>query len=146
MKKIDLELIVGLFVIAGIICLGYLSVKMAKMDVFSQDGYELYAVFSDIGGLKVGSSVLIAGMEVGKVESIIMEDYEAKVIISLRNDIKLQEDAIAAIKTRGLIGEKYLAITPGGSDVILEPGDRIRETMPALDIEELISSVALGEI
>ena len=146
MKKIDLELIVGIFVIAGIICLGYLSVKMAKMDVFSEDGYEIYAMFSDIGGLKEGSSVLIAGMEVGKVKSITMHDYEAKVVLSMTNDIKIQEDAIASIKTRGLIGEKYLAITPGGSDIILSPGERIRETMPALDIEELISNFAFGKI
>lgn len=146
MKKIDLELIVGIFVIAGIICLGYLSVRMAKMDVFNKDGYELYAVFADIAGLKEGSSVLIAGMEVGKVKSITMEDYEARVTLTMKNDIKIQEDAIASIKTRGLIGEKYLSITPGGSDVILSPGDRIRETMPALDIEELISNFALGKI
>lgn len=146
MKKIDLELIVGIFVIAGIICLGYLSIRMAKMDVFSEDGYELYAVFSDIGGLKEGSSVLIAGMEVGKVKSITMDDYEAKVILSMANDIKIQEDAIASIKTRGLIGEKYLAIAPGGSEVLLSPGERIRETMPALDIEELISNFAFGKI
>lgn len=146
MKKIDLELIVGIFVIAGIICLGYLSVKMAKMDVFSEDGYELYAVFSDIGGLKEGSSVLIAGMEVGKVKSITMYDYEAKVVLSMTKDIKIQEDAIASIKTRGLIGEKYLAISPGGSDVLLSPGERIRETMPALDVEELISNFAFGKI
>lgn len=146
MKKIDLELIVGLFVIAGIICLGYLSVRMAKMDVFSEGGYEIYAVFSDIGGLKEGSSVLIAGMEVGKVKSITMDDYEAKVVLSMTNDIKIQEDAIASIKTRGLIGEKYLAITPGGSDVLLSPGERIRDTMPALDVEELISNFAFGKI
>jgi len=146
MKKIDLELIVGIFVIAGIICLGYLSVRIAKMDVFSENGYELYAVFSDIGGLKEGSSVLIAGMEVGKVKSITMDDYEAKVLLSMTNDIKIQEDAIASIKTRGLIGEKYLAITPGGSDVLLSPGERIRDTMPALDVEELISNFAFGKI
>ena len=146
MKKIDLELIVGIFVIAGIICLGYLSVKMAKMDIFSEDGYELYAVFADIGGLKEGSSVLIAGMEVGRVKSITMEDYEAKVVISIKKDIKIQEDAIASIKTRGLIGEKFFSITPGGSEVLLKPGERIRETMPALDIEELISNFAFGKI
>jgi phospholipid/cholesterol/gamma-HCH transport system substrate-binding protein len=146
MKKIDLELIVGIFVLAGIICLGYLSVRLAKMDLFTEDGYELYAVFSDIGGLKTGSSVLIAGMEVGRIKSIEMEDYEAKVVITLPNHIKIQEDAIAAIKTRGLIGEKYLVITPGGSEKILSPGERIRETMPAVDIEELISNYVFGKI
>lgn len=146
MKKFDLELSVGIFVLVGIICLGYLSVKLAKMEVFSGDGYELYAVFSDVGGLKEGSTVLIAGMEVGRVKSINMEDYEAKVVLVLPQDVKIQEDAIAAIKTRGLIGEKFLVITPGGSDTILKPGERIRETLPPVDIEELISNYVFGKI
>jgi phospholipid/cholesterol/gamma-HCH transport system substrate-binding protein len=146
MKKIDLELVVGIFVLAGILCLGYMSVKLAKLEVFSEKGYELYALFTDAGGLKEGSSVLIAGMEVGRVKSITMEDYEAKIIITLPDSIKIQEDAIASIKTRGLIGEKFLSITPGGSDIILEQGERIRETMSAVDIEELISNYVFGKI
>ena len=146
MKKIDLELVVGIFVLAGIICLGYMSVKLAKMQLFSEDGYELYAIFTDAGGLKEGSSVLIAGMPVGKVKSIKMQDYEAKITITLPRSIKIQEDAIASIKTRGLIGEKYLAITPGGSDTILTNGQRIRETVPPVDIEELISNYVFGKV
>ena len=146
MKKFDLELIVGIFVLAGILCLGYMSVKLAKMEVFSKDGYELYAIFTDAGGLKEGSSVLIAGMQVGKVKSITMEDYEAKIVITMPHSINIQEDAIASIKTRGLIGEKFLAITPGGSEILLKSGERIRETMPAVDIEELISNYVFGKI
>ncbi len=146
MKKFDLELIVGIFVLAGILCLGYMSVKLAKMEVFGDNGYELYAIFADAGGLKKGSSVLIAGMEVGRVKSITMKDYEAKITITLPHSLEIQEDAIASIKTRGLIGEKYLAITPGGSDIILNAGERIRETMPAVDIEELISNYVFGKI
>jgi phospholipid/cholesterol/gamma-HCH transport system substrate-binding protein len=146
MKKFDLELSVGIFVLAGIICLGYLSVKLAKMEIFSGDGYELYAVFSDVGGLKEGSSVLMAGIELGRVKSISMEDYEAKVVIVIPPNVKIQEDAIASIKTRGLIGEQYMVITPGGSETILEPGERIHETMPPVDIEELISNYVFGKI
>lgn len=146
MKKFDLELIVGVFVLAGIFCLGYLSVKLAKMEVFSGDGYELYAIFTDAGGLKVGSSVMIAGMEVGRVKSITMQDYEAKIVMTLPKSLKIQEDAIASIKTRGLIGEKYLSITPGGSDTILKDGQRIRETTPPVDIEELISNYVFGKV
>ncbi len=146
MKKIDLELVVGIFVLAGILCLGYLSVKLAKMDVFAEDGYELTAVFSDVGGLKKGSSVMIAGMAIGRVISIEMVDYDAKVVITLPKRVKIQEDAIAAIKTRGLIGEKYLAIMPGGSDVILSDGERIHDTIPPVDVEELISKYVFGNI
>ena len=146
MKKFDLELIVGIFVLAGIVCLGYMSVKLAKKDVFNDNNYELYAIFSDAGGLKVGSSVLIAGMEIGRVKSITMEDYEAKIVITLPQSIKIQEDAIASIKTRGLIGEKFLTITPGGSDTVLSSGDRIRDTTPPVDIEELISNYVFGKV
>ena len=146
MKKFDLELTVGIFVLAGIVCLGYLSVKLARMETLSGDAYDVYAIFSDVGGLQKGSSVLIAGMEVGRVKDIKMEDYEARVTLSLPTDIKLQEDAIASVKTRGLIGEKFLVITPGGSDKLLSPGDRIRETSPAVDLEDLISNYVFGKI
>jgi len=146
MKKLDLELAVGLFVLAGIICLGYLSVKMAKMEIIGGDRYEVYAIFSDIGGLKEGSSVVIAGVEVGRVKSITMEDYEAKVVLSISTDVKLQEDSIATIKTRGLIGEKYLSLTPGGSEEIIKPGGKIRETLPPVDFEELVSKYVFGKV
>jgi phospholipid/cholesterol/gamma-HCH transport system substrate-binding protein len=146
MKKIDLELAVGVFIIAGILCLGYLSIKLAKMEVFGGKGYEVYAIFSDVGGLKEGASVVIAGIEVGRVKEISMEDYEAKVVMTFPEKIEIQEDAIASIKTRGLIGEKYLRITPGGSEKIINPGGRVRETMPSLDMEELISKYVFGKV
>ena len=146
MRKIDLELSVGIFIIVGILCLGYLSIKLAKMEVFGDKGYEVYAIFSDIGGLKEGASVIIAGIEVGRVKKISMEDYEAKVVMTFPKGIEIQEDAIASIKTRGLIGEKFLRITPGGSEKIISPGGRIRETMPALDMEELISKYVFGKV
>jgi phospholipid/cholesterol/gamma-HCH transport system substrate-binding protein len=146
MKKIDLELSVGLFIIAGIICLGYLSVKLGKMEVLGSKGYEVYALFSNSGGLKTGSSVVIAGVDVGRVKGITLEDYQARVILNLPENMNIQEDAIASIKTRGLIGEKYIEITPGGSEKLIPPGGRIRETQPAVDLEELISNFVFGKI
>lgn len=146
MRKFDLELSVGVFVLAGIICLGYISVKLAKMELLSGNTYEVYAIFSDVGGLKTGSSVNIAGLEVGRVSSMALKDYEARVVLSIRKDIKLQEDTIASIKTRGLIGEKFLALTPGGSDKLIGPGGRIREANPPLDIEDLISKYIYGKV
>jgi phospholipid/cholesterol/gamma-HCH transport system substrate-binding protein len=146
MKKFDLELSVGIFVLAGIICLGYISVKLAKMELLGGDKYEVYAIFSDVGGLKTGSSVDIAGMEVGRVSSIVLEDYEAKVTMSVRSDVKLQDDTIASIKTRGLIGEKFLSLTPGGSEKIIGPGGQIREATPPVDFEELISKYIFGKV
>ena len=146
MKKFDLELAVGVFMIIGIICLGYLSIKLGKMEVFGDEGYEIQAVFSNSGGLKSGSSVVIAGVEVGRVKRIALDDYQAKVFIKLPSEVRIQEDAIASIKTKGLIGEKYVEITPGGADELIEPGGRIRDTQSAIDFEELISNYVFGKI
>jgi phospholipid/cholesterol/gamma-HCH transport system substrate-binding protein len=146
MKKIDLELAVGLFIIAGILCLGYLSVKLGKLEIMGERGYEIYGVFSNIGGLKVGSSVEIAGVNVGRVKSIVLDDFQARVVLNFPKDLPIQEDAIASVKTRGLIGEKYIEITPGGSEKVIKPGGRIRETQPAIDMEELISKFVFGKI
>jgi len=146
MKRFDLELMVGLFIIAGIICLGYLSIKLGKMEAVGGKGYEVYAIFSNIGGLRTGSSIEIAGVDVGRVKSIALDNYQARIVLNLPEGLKIQEDAIASIKTKGLIGEKYIEITPGGSEKIIQPGGRIRETQPAIDLEGLISKFAFGKI
>ncbi len=146
MKKLDLELGVGLFMIAGILALGYLSVRLAKMEVIGQHGYELEAIFSNSGGLKPGASVVIAGVEVGRVKSIKLDDYQALIAIHLPSRVKIQDDSIASIKTKGLIGEKYVEITPGGSDIILKGGQKIRDTQPPVDLEQLISSYVFGKL
>ena len=146
MKKFDIELTVGLFIIAGIVCLGYLSIKLGSMEVFGGKGYDIYALFSNSGGIKSGSSITIAGVEVGRVKIVILEDYEARIVMNLREKTKIQEDAIASIKTKGLIGEKFIEITPGGSDKIIPPGGRIRETQPPVDFEQLISNFVFGKI
>lgn len=146
MKKFDLELSIGLFIVAGIICLGYLSIKLGRMEVFGSKGYEVYALFSNSGGLKTGASIVIAGVDVGRVKSITLEEYQARVILNIPESVKIQEDAIASIKTKGLIGEKYVEITPGGSEKIISAGGRIRETQPAVDLEELISNFVFGKV
>ena len=146
MKKFDLELAVGVFMIIGIICLGYLSIKLGKMEVFGDKGYEIQAIFSNSGGLKPGSSVVIAGVEVGRVKQVALDDYQAKVVLNIPLNVKIQEDAIASIKTKGLIGEKYVEITPGGADELIEPGGRIRDTQSAIDFEEIISNYVFGKI
>jgi phospholipid/cholesterol/gamma-HCH transport system substrate-binding protein len=146
MKKFDLELTVGLFIIAGIICLGYLSIQLGKMEIVGERGYEIYGVFSNVGGLKNGSSVEIAGVKVGRVKSVTLYNYQARVVLNLPENVKLQEDAIVSIKTKGLIGEQYIEITPGGSEKIINPGGQIRETQSAVDLEELISKFVFGKI
>jgi phospholipid/cholesterol/gamma-HCH transport system substrate-binding protein len=146
MRKFDLELSVGLFILVGILCLGYLSVRLAKMEVLGGGGYELHALFTNVGGLKEGATVVIAGVDVGRVRSISLENYRADVVLRIREDLEVQEDAIASIKTKGLIGEKYIQITPGGAEEIIPPGGKIWETEPAVDLEQLISQFAFGKI
>jgi phospholipid/cholesterol/gamma-HCH transport system substrate-binding protein len=146
MKRFSTEMAVGLFMVAGILSLGYLSVRLAKLEIMGGNSYEITAVFSNSGGIKTGSAVVIAGVDVGKVKEVSLSDYQAKVILSLPVGLEIQEDAIASIKTKGLIGEKYVEITPGGSEQILKPGDRLRETQPAVDLEQLISGFVFGKL
>jgi phospholipid/cholesterol/gamma-HCH transport system substrate-binding protein len=147
MKKIDLQTAVGVFVLLGIFALGYLSVKFGKMEVIGGDTYTVYANFDRAGGIKPGAILEIAGVEAGKVTGISLnEHYQAVVELAVSKSIKLQEDAIASIKTKGLIGEKYVQITPGGSDRIVTQGGTLRETESAIDIEELVSKYVFGEV
>ncbi|PKN68108.1 MAG: outer membrane lipid asymmetry maintenance protein MlaD [Deltaproteobacteria bacterium HGW-Deltaproteobacteria-15] len=146
MRRFDLELTVGLFLIAGIVCLGYLSIRLGRMELLGTEGYEVYGLFSNTGGLKSGSAVAIAGVQVGRVKEITLQDYQARVVMSLPTRVKVQEDSIASIKTRGLIGEKYVEITPGASEEILGAGNRIRDTQPPVDIEQVISNYVFGKI
>jgi phospholipid/cholesterol/gamma-HCH transport system substrate-binding protein len=146
MRKFNIEFTVGLFVIAGILCLAYLSIKLGGMELIGSRGYDVYALFSNSGGLKQGSSVVIAGVEVGRIRSVDLDDYQARIVMNLNEEVKLQEDAIAAIKTKGLIGEKFIEITPGASEKIIPPGGKIRETLPPVDFEQLLSKYVFGKV
>jgi phospholipid/cholesterol/gamma-HCH transport system substrate-binding protein len=146
MKRIDTELLVGLFMIIGITCLTYLSIKLGRMEIIGDHGYKLYAEFSEIGGLKNGASVEIAGVEVGRVRNISLSDYQAKIELQINSGVKIQEDSIAAVKTKGLLGEKYIQISPGGDEKIIPPGGKIRETQPPLDLEKAIGNFIFGKV
>lgn len=145
-KKIDLELTVGIFVLIGIFALGYLSIKLGKLEVVGSAGYTLYAEFANAGGIKPGSVIEVAGVEIGKVRSIRLDNYSAVASLWINKSVKIQSDAIASIKTKGLIGEKYVQLAPGGSEMYLTDGGKIGETESALDVEELISKYVFGKI
>ncbi|MBF0369735.1 MAG: outer membrane lipid asymmetry maintenance protein MlaD [Magnetococcales bacterium] len=146
MKSAKLEVAVGLFVLAGILALGWMSVKLARMELIGGNYTPIYAQFSSISGLKAGANVEIAGVEVGRVDSIELdlEEYEARVLLKIRNDVAIQEDAIASVRTKGLIGDRYVMILPGGSDIILEANEVITQTEPAINLEGLISQFIHG--
>jgi len=146
MEKTKLEFIVGVFVLVGIVCLGYLSIKLGKLELIGGNVYEVIAQFNTASGLKAGSSVEIAGVEVGRVRAIILNEDRAAVILAVDNKVKLYTDTIASIKTRGIIGEKFLALSPGGGGDPLKPGDTIRDTESGLDLEELVSQYVHGNV
>ena len=145
-KKFDLELTVGIFVLIGFLSLGYLSIRLGKLEVVGPGGYIVYADFANAGGIKPGSVIEIAGVEIGKVKSVRLDNYAARADLLIYKDVKIQDDAIASIKTKGLIGEKFVQIMPGGSEKYLAGGGKIRETESALDIEELVSKYVFGKV
>ena len=134
-------MIVGIFLLAGFLSFAWLAVKMGDINPFANETYPVTARFTSISGLKEGSTIELAGVVVGKVSSIELDtgDYEAVVHLNIDKQVELQDDTIASIRTAGIIGDKYIKISPGGSDIILEAGDEIEETEPAISLEELVS-------
>ena len=146
MGRSRVEVSVGVFVILGALALGYLSIRLGRVELLGSGGYLVIANFPSVGGLKAGSSVEIAGVEVGRVEKIRLVDDEAQAVLRINDGIQLQDDSIASIKTKGLIGEKYIRISPGGSDKMIKPNGRIREVEAPVDLEELLSKYIFGKV
>lgn len=149
MDRAKLELTVGIFMLAGILCLGYLSVKLGKMEFFGGNFYRVTAGFDSVSGLKKGARVEVAGVEVGAVERILLSKASgdrADVTLKIRDGVKLTDDVIASVRTSGIIGDKFIKLKPGGSDIIIKDGGKIRETESAIDIEELVSKFIHGKV
>jgi phospholipid/cholesterol/gamma-HCH transport system substrate-binding protein len=142
------ETAVGFFVLMGLLCVGYLTIKLGRMELLSSEGYRVAARFSSVAGLRVGADVEIAGVPVGRVASIELakDSPAALVVLRLQPHLRLSEDTIAAIKTSGLIGDKYVSLAPGGSPDMIEQGGEIRETQAVIDIESLIGKFAFGGV
>ncbi|WP_430708870.1 outer membrane lipid asymmetry maintenance protein MlaD [Pseudodesulfovibrio sediminis] len=145
MKK---ETAVGIFVIMGLLAVVYMSVKLGNVQLFSDKYYLVKAGFSDITGLKVNAPVQMYGVEIGFVSDIGLDQKKGMAVVSMMvsKEVELTDDAIAAIKTNGLIGDKYLKLVPGGLGDPVKPGDTLFDTQPAIDLEALISKFAFGEI
>ncbi len=142
----EIEIGVGLFMLVGIFALAYLSVRLGQVELFGTRGYTVYAEFPTVGGLKTGAIVEIAGVPVGRVDGIQLKDYQARVALHLHNGVQVQTDAIVSIKTKGLIGEKFVQISPGGSEKVVPPNGRLTEVEAPVDLEELISKYVFGKI
>jgi phospholipid/cholesterol/gamma-HCH transport system substrate-binding protein len=148
MKQTKLEFLVGSFVLLGIAAIAYLSIKLGSGSLMGADNYRLEARFDNASGLNVGGSVHVAGVPVGRVESIRVEpsDFSAIVTISVLSGLHLPTDSMASIKTTGLIGDKYISLSPGADEAFLKPGARITMTESSVDIESLIGKMAFGTV
>jgi phospholipid/cholesterol/gamma-HCH transport system substrate-binding protein len=148
MKKYTMETTVGIFLVFGLLCVGYMTVKLGHFSLFGDNAYSLFARFTSVTGLRVGSLVYISGIEVGRLEKLTMDQQSQKAVVEIRirKDIKIFDDAIASIKTEGLIGDMHVSIDPGGAGTLLKPGGTITETQPAVDIVDLIGKYAFGDV
>ena len=133
-----MQVAAGIFALIAVAAMSYLSVRLGRLDLFTEPGYTLYAIFDDITGLKAHDRVEIAGVKVGKVSALSLRDKHPQVSMQLDDGIEVNEDATAAIKTNGIIGDKYVAITPGSGGKKLKNGDTIRNTKPAFVLEDVI--------
>ena len=150
MRNYARDTFAGIFVIIGLICVAYLTIKLGKMELTSGEGYSVHARFSSIAGLRVGAGVEISGVSVGKVTSISLEQNDegtlAVVTMRISKEVELTDSCIASVKTSGLIGDKYISISIGGSRQMLADNGEITETESAVDIESLIAKYAFGGV
>lgn len=140
------DILVGIFVLVGITCLGYLAIRLGKLEMFGAHGYVLYADFASVAGLKPGDPVEIAGVKIGRVEGMTLAEDKARLTLRINDGVKLQEDVIASVRARGLIGDKFVLVSPGASDKIIPAGEKIRETDSPPDIPDLIGKIVGGDL
>ena len=148
MKKYSMETTVGIFVVITLLCVAYLTLKLGDVSFLGDNYYSVFAKFTSVSGLKVGSPVEMLGMEIGRVAGFTMDQKDQVAVAELKvgNEVKIYDDAIASIKSAGLLGDKYVNIDAGGGGDLLEPGGTISETEPPVDFMELISKYAFGDV
>lgn len=147
MNNRTIEFLVGSFVLVGLAAVLYLAIQVGSARFFGSDSYELKARFNSASGVNPGSRIEIAGVKVGTVKDVVLDDnFYAIVTLELPKSLELDEETIASVKTSGLIGDRFIELSPGGFGELLGQGDMIVDTESALDIESLISRFALGGI
>jgi|HubBroStandDraft_6_1064221.scaffolds.fasta_scaffold561210_2 phospholipid/cholesterol/gamma-HCH transport system substrate-binding protein len=135
------QVLVGIFAALGIAALAFLSLRLGKVELFIPPSYLIYANFDNVAGLKNGADIEIAGVEVGKVMDIALNDERARVTMRLDKGIKIDEDAVAAVRTRGIIGDKYIAISPGPGEKNVPDGGTLRQTESSFVLEDAIGQL-----
>jgi phospholipid/cholesterol/gamma-HCH transport system substrate-binding protein len=148
MKKYSKETLVGIFVVVGLFLIGYMTVKLGNVGFLGENKYNLTARFNTVSGLRVGNPINMIGLEIGRVAKFTMdqENQQAIVLLEINKGIEIYDDAIASIKTEGLIGDKYISIDAGGGGDLLADGDSITDTESPTDIMDLVSKYAFGDV
>jgi phospholipid/cholesterol/gamma-HCH transport system substrate-binding protein len=148
MKKYSKETVVGIFVVIGLFCIAYMTVKLGNVGFIGENTYSLIGKFTSVTGLRTGNPVNMLGLEIGRVENFTMDQENQQVVVEFKinKGIEIFDDAIASIKTEGLIGDKYVAIDPGGGGDLLADGDTITDTNSPTDIMDLVSKYAFGDV
>jgi len=148
MKRYRYETAAGIFVLIGLVCVGYMTVKLGKIKLLDHDSYSLYARFSSVSGLRIGNPVDMLGIQIGEVAGFRLDQEKQVVMVEfkIREGIKVYEDAIASIKTSGLIGDRYVSLDAGGSGALLKPGGVITQTESPPDLSDLIGKYAFGDV
>jgi len=149
MRVRTLEISVGIFMLTGIVALIFLAIQVSGINIHDnkRDTYTLFAHFSNASGLAVRAQITIAGVVVGRVSSIKLDpkDNRANVEMAIEKNVDfITSDSIAAIQTAGVLGEKYISISVGGSADVLNEGNEIVDTQSSLVLEDLISKVLTG--
>lgn len=135
------QFIVGVFALAGIAALAFLSLRLGRLELFPAPGYTLYANFDTIAGLKAGDLVEIAGVKIGKVTDTELTDDRARVTLRINQGVAIDDEAFAAVKSTGIIGDKFISIALGPGDHTLANGGIIRHTQSAVVLEDLIGQL-----
>jgi phospholipid/cholesterol/gamma-HCH transport system substrate-binding protein len=148
MKKYSMETGVGLFLVVCLVAVAYLTLRLGDVSVLGSGAYPLFARFTSVSGLKVGSPVEMLGIQVGRVSAFTMDQKDQVAVVELRieNGVDIYDDAVASVKSNGLLGDRYVKIDPGGGGSLLPPRGIITETEPPVDIMELISKYAFGDV
>ena len=146
MKNHSIEMFVGLFMLIGFGAFVYLALQLGEVSFLTDSKtYVIEAEFDNVSGVKKGASVQIAGVVVGEVSAIKLGENEFAILsLKVDKDIELPTDSMASVKSQGIIGDKYIQLSPGGDEELFKPGELIRDTESSLDIESLISKFAFG--
>jgi phospholipid/cholesterol/gamma-HCH transport system substrate-binding protein len=137
---------VGLFVLAGLFAVAYLSFQVGGLTYNGPTGFGLVAIFDDVGGLSSRSPVVISGVKVGQVTRIELdEDLRARVFLDLDPRLELPVDTSAAVRTAGLLGDQFVALEPGAEDQLLRSGETLGYTESAVNLDKLIGKLVHGD-